>query len=134
VRRLLILSCLPVCALAVSACATSTSTSNFKGAQHEVAQTVANLQSDVTGSDQKKICTNDLAATVVTKLGGSSGCQSAIKGQLTEIDNTELNIESVKVTASTAIATVKNVYKGKKRLSKVELVKEGGKWKIAALR
>jgi hypothetical protein len=132
-RRLLVLCCMPLSALAISACATTTSTASFKGAQHDVAQTIANLQTHVTASDEKKVCTEDLAASVVNRLGGSTSCQSAVKGQLSEIDNTELVIEKVDVSGNTATATVKNVYKGKKRLSKVELVKEGSKWKIASL-
>ena len=71
-RRLLSATLLPVCALTIGACANTTSTSGFKGAEHEVAQTVANLQADVTSSEEKKICSKDLAAAVVTKLGGKS--------------------------------------------------------------
>ena len=36
------------CALGAAACGTTTSTAGFKGAEHEVAQTIADLQSDVT--------------------------------------------------------------------------------------
>jgi hypothetical protein len=35
--------------------------------------------------------------------------------------------------ARTATARVKSVYSGKKRTSTVSLVKESGKWKVAAL-
>ena len=74
-RRPLALICLPLLALALAACGTTTSTASFKGAEHEVAQTIANLQSDITASEQKKICANDLAAAVVTR----SAAQSAAK-------------------------------------------------------
>lgn len=132
-RRLFALTCLPLCSLVLAACATTTSTSNFKGAEHEVAQTVANLQSDVTSGEQKKICGKDLAAGVVSKLGGTKACEAAIKEQLAEIDSTELVVESVKVNGSTATATVKSVYGGKKRLKTLSLTSEGGKWKISTL-
>jgi copper chaperone CopZ len=133
-RRALALSCMPLCALAVSACASTTSTGSFKGAEHAVAQTIGNLQSDATGGEQKKICTQDLAAKVVASLGGAKGCEAAIKEQLAEIDGTEAVVEAVQVSGTTATATVKSTVAGKKTLSTVVLVEEGGKWKISALK
>ena len=132
-RRLLTLICLPLCPLVLAACGTTTSTANFKGTEHAVAQTVANLQSDITAGEQKKICANDLAAAVVTRLGGTKGCESTIKNQIGQIDNTELQVESVKVAGQRATASVKSIYKGKKRLTTVSFVEESGKWKIASL-
>jgi copper chaperone CopZ len=133
-RRLGALICVSLCSLTVSACATTTSTSSFKGAEHDVAQALANLQSDVTSGEQKKICANELSAALVTRLGGKAKCEAAVKEQLTEVDSTELQVESVKVSGSTATASVKTVYSGKKHLSTVSLMEEGGKWKISALR
>ncbi len=132
-RRPLVLICVPLCALALAACGTTTSTAGFKGAEHEVAQTIANLQSDVTAGEEKKVCANDLAAAVVTRLGGQQQCEKTVKDQLAEIDNTELTVESVKVSGSTATASVKSVYAGKKRTVTVSLAGEGGKWKIASI-
>ena len=133
-RRALALCCLVLCALAISACATGTTTASFKGTEHAVAQTVANLQSDATASEQKKICAQDLAAKVVAGLGGAKGCEAAIKEQLAEIDAPEATVESVQVSRTTAVAKVKSTFSGKKTLSSVALVEEGGKWKISALR
>ncbi|MGO9488532.1 MAG: nuclear transport factor 2 family protein [Solirubrobacteraceae bacterium] len=132
-RRLIALACLPLCSMVLAACATTTSTSKFQGAEHEVAQTVANLQSDVTASEQKKICADELSAAVVSRLGGIKGCEAAIKEQMAEIDSTELEVESVKVSGDTATATVKSVYSGKRTSHTLTLVKEGGKWKISSL-
>ena len=133
-RRLTALALLSLCPLTVAACGTTTSTAGFKGTEHDVAQTVANLQSDITAGEQKKVCERDLAAPVVTKLGGESRCESTIKDQISEIDNTELEVESVKLSGATATAQVKSVYGGKKRRkATVSLAEEGGKWKIASL-
>jgi hypothetical protein len=132
---------LPLCgvalALGLAACGSGTaSTSSFKGEAHTAAQTISNLQSDLSGSDQKKVCTNDLAAAVVTKLGGLSGCEAGIKRQLAEIDNLELAIETVKLGSGagegTAQAYVRSIDEGKTRLFEVALVKESGKWKVAS--
>jgi hypothetical protein len=133
-----------VLALGAAGCGTATtSTSAFKGEQHEVAQAVANLQSDLTSSEQKKLCANDFAASVVAGLrsaagsatGANAGCEAALKKQLTEIDNLELAVDSVTVTSTgakpTARAVVRSIYEGKTRESTLELVKEGGKWKLS---
>jgi hypothetical protein len=133
VRRPLALICVPACALALAACSTTTSVAAFKGTEHEVAQTVANLQSDVTAGESKKVCANDLAGPVVARLGGQQSCEKTVKDQLAEIDNTELTVESVKVSGATASASIKSTYAGKKRAMSVSLAKEGGKWKIVSV-
>ena len=134
-RRALALSCLPLCALAISGCTTKTSTSNFSGTEKTVAHTIAGLQSAVTAGEQKKICTEILSASVVSSLGGTKGCEAAIKEQVTEIDGTEADVKSVQVNGTTATAEVKSTYSGKKgQLSQVTLVEEGGKWKVSAVK
>ena len=134
-RRLLALLCLPLCAVTVAACGSTVSTAGFKGEQHEVAQTISNLQADATAAEQKKICANDMAAALVTRLGGSKGCEAAVKSQLAEVDNLEATVKSVQVATGgkTATAQVKSVHEGKTATSAVSLVKEGGKWKISGV-
>ena len=132
-RRLLALTSVLLCSFGAAACGTTTSTAGFKGAEHEVAQTVADLQSDVAAGERKKICERDLAAPVVTKLGGQKACEAAVKNRVSEIDNTELQVESVKIHGDTATAQVKSVYEGKKQVRAVTLAKEGSRWKITAI-
>jgi hypothetical protein len=129
------LLCAPLIALGLSACGTAVTTSSFHGAEHEVAQTIANLQTDATAGEQNKICSRDLAASVVARLGGSSGCQAAIKNQLSEIDSLELSVQSIKLDASgkSATAAVKSTRSGKKTPGTLALVKEGDNWKVAGL-
>jgi hypothetical protein len=135
VRRLPVLLCAPASALAVAACGSSVSTAGFAGVQHEVAQTIANLQTDATAGEQKKICANDLAAAVVTRLGGTKGCEAAIKSQLTEVDSLEVTVQSVDVAPDgrAATASVKSIREGKSHPGTISLVKEGGKWKLASV-
>ncbi len=121
-------------ALALSACAKTVSTSGLKGEAKSAAETVKNLQTDVTAGDQKKICQNDLAKALVTKLDATSGgCQKAVKDQLAEIDSFEVTVEAMQVSGATATAHVKSIFSGKTRKSLLSLVKEGGKWKLSAL-
>ena len=72
---------------------------------------------------------------MVTRLGGTAGCEAAIKSQLTEVDSLEASVQSVKVASDgkSATATVKSIHEGKSGPSTVSLVKEGGKWKISGL-
>lgn len=132
-RRLCALTCVVLSAAGATACGTTTSTAGFKGAEHEAAQTVADLQSDITSSERKKICGRDLAAPIVAKLGGIKGCEAAVKNRLTEIDNTELTVETVKVEGDKATAQVKSVYGGKKQIRTVTLAKEGSRWRISSI-
>jgi hypothetical protein len=135
-KRVLVVPCIALIALGLSACAKTVSTSGLSGEAKTAAETIKALQSDVTAGDQKKVCQNDLAQTLVTKLNAASGgCQQALKDQLAEIDSLELNIDTVQVTSAghTANAAVTSVYSGKKRKSTISLVKESGKWKISAL-
>jgi hypothetical protein len=130
----LITLCSCAAALTLSACGTTTSTSNFKGEQHEAAQRVADLQSDVAASDESKICGTDLAPAIVTRLGGRKACENAVKHQLTQIDNPEVTIKSVKIApgGKTATASVTSIHNGKTKAGTVALVKEGGRWTVAA--
>jgi len=134
-RRPLALFCLPLTVLALAGCGSAVSTSAFKGTEQQVAQTIADLQADATAAEQSKICADDLAAAVVARLGGAKGCEAAIKGQLAQVDNLEVSVQSVTVAAdgATATAQVKSIHEGKSRVSPVSLVKEGGKWKVSGL-
>jgi hypothetical protein len=124
-----------VLALACAGCGTSVSTTSFKGEEHEVAQTVANLQSDVTAGEQGKLCTRDLAAALVQRLGGRTACEAGVKEQLAEIDNLETTVQSVTIAHDkrTATAVVKSVYSGKSRRVTLRLIKEPGGWRVAGL-
>lgn len=120
--------------LTAVACGNTVSTSNFKGESQAVGQAIKGFQSDATHGDQKKVCQNDLARAVQERLKSSSGgCQGALKRQLQQIDNFDMTVESIAVSANTATAKVTSTYSGKTRISTLQLVKEGKSWKIAAL-
>jgi hypothetical protein len=125
-------------AFGLVACGSTVATSSFKGEKHEVAQAISNLQSDTRAGEQQKVCENDLAGPVLTRLSTApGGCKQAIKGQLAEIDNFDVTVESVHISATaskrTATARVKSVYNGKSRVRTVSLLFEGGKWKILSV-
>jgi hypothetical protein len=123
-------------ALGIAACGKTSSVNKFSGEEHDVAQAVANLQSDARSAEPQKLCSNDLAGAVVARLNATpGGCKQALKGQLSQIDNFDVTVESVHVSAprQTATARVKSIYNGKNRIRTVSLVFEGGKWKILSV-
>jgi hypothetical protein len=137
-KRAAALLCAPVLAFGLSACAATVSTSGLKGESKAAAETIKDLQSNVTAGDNKKICEKDLAASVVKSLASSNGgCQEAVKKQLSEIDSVELTVEAIQVSGTSATAKVKSIYSGKKKYSTMTLVKEGAgsksAWKISSV-
>ena len=128
-------ACALALALGLAACGETASTSNFKGESHSVAQTVSDLQADATAGDQKKLCENDLAAALASRLhgAGAGGCQAVLKKQLHEIDALNMTIESISVNGAAATAHVKSTYSGKSRITTLTLVKEGSRWKISGV-
>ena len=132
-KRATALLCVPLLALGLTACAQTVSTSGLAGEAKAAGETVKDLQSNATAGEAKKICQDDLASAVVKRLEStSSGCQEAIKKQLAEIDSVELTVESMHVTGANALAHVKSIYSGKRKISTMSLVKEGKKWKISS--
>jgi hypothetical protein len=133
-RSLLAASAMALVAVGLAACGSTVSTSSFTGEEKAVAQRISELQSDATASDEKKVCQNDLAASVEAKLKtAGSDCEAALKHQLTQIDILEMKVESVRVSGKTASAVVESTWSGKGHKSTVILVKESGSWKIMRL-
>jgi hypothetical protein len=121
-------------AIGVSACGQTTSTSGFSGESKAVAQRISDFQSHATTANERKICAEDVAASVKARLQASgASCQQAFKNQLSEIDTLSLTVQAVQISGTTATATVKSTWSGRTTLTKVSLVKEGSHWKIASL-
>jgi hypothetical protein len=133
-KRALALGCAVLLAVGLSACAKSVSTAGLSGEAKAAAETIKDLQSDVTAGDEKKVCRNDLAKSLVTKLAASGGgCEKAINDQLSQVDSFEITVQAMQVSGSTATAHVKSTYSGHDRKGTLSLVKEGRRWKISAL-
>ena len=133
-RQAIAVLCAPVLAAGVAACGDTVSTSAFKGEQQKVAQTVANLQSDATALEAKKICSEDLSKARVAQLNAApGGCKKAIEQQVKQIDNYDTTVEAVAIAGRTATAKVKSDYAGKKAIQTLTLVKEGGQWRVSGV-
>lgn len=120
-----------VCAVALASCGETVSSAKFKGEAHNVAERVSSFQKDATAGDQKKLCENDLAQSIVNRLHPAGGCQAALKEQLGQVDALNLTVESISVKGTTAQARVKSTWSGANRISTLSLVREAGHWKIS---
>lgn len=121
-------------AIGLGACGTAISTGKYKGESKAVVQRISDFQTDVTASEEKKLCANDLAHVVQTRLqAAGSSCVQALKHQLGAVQNYELTVKSVAVKGTRATARVSSMWSGKQRTSTMRFVKEGGAWKITAL-
>lgn len=129
-RALLCAIALPV---ALAGCGTTSSGNSFKGAAHNAALAVEHLQSHANSGEGSKICSEDLAASIVKRLGGAKACEEAMKHQLAQVDNLEATVQSVEVAPDgrSATAKVKGIRSGKTTVTTVPLVKEGSSWKVA---
>ncbi len=134
IKHALALLCTPLLAVGVSACA-STTAGTFKGEPKAIAQTISDLQTEATAGEAKKICANLLSSAVTARLRSApGGCTQTIKDQLSQVDTLELTVQSIlPKSATSASAQVKSTYAGKAKISKVDLVKEDGQWKISKL-
>jgi putative lumazine-binding protein len=117
--------------IALGACGEAVSTGKFSGESRTVAEAVAGFQKDVSPANEKKLCANDLAATLVSRLAAAGGCQAVLSGQLKQVDTPTLEVESISIVGASAQARVKSTWSGKSKTSTLSLVKEGGRWKIS---
>jgi hypothetical protein len=128
---------LSVSALTLSACGQTDkdSSTDFKGDQKAVAQTVEDLQKASKKRDEGKICTDLLAPALVTKIktASSGSCESVLKDALSDVDTFELTVEKVAISGTTATATVKSDTGKGDRIDTLTLVKVGNAWKISEL-
>jgi Domain of unknown function (DUF4878) len=132
--RLLSPLLLALLALGLAACGATTSTNSFKGEEHAVAQAIANLQSNATALEHKKVCKEDLASSVVARLARApGGCAKALESQLKQIDSFEATVEAVEIDGHSATAHVKSIREGKQHIETLTLVKQGGRWRISGV-
>jgi hypothetical protein len=132
--RALLLPLFAALAVAVAGCGTASTTSagKFSGESKNVAQTVDDLSTAARKSDEKAICTQLFARSLVQQLNsGSSTCQKSVSTQIDSADDTTLKVESVKVTGTNATAVVTSKFDGHDQKRTLKLVRENGGWRIA---
>jgi hypothetical protein len=126
-----------IVAVAVTGCATQTtsddSSGKFRGEQRLVANTVEDFESAASKGDQDQICRELLAKALIAEYARHGGtCEKAVDGALRDSDSFGLTVESVRIADAEATARVK-ADRGKKDVFRsLTLVKEGPGWRISA--
>jgi hypothetical protein len=121
--------------LVLASCGGAVSTGSYKGPSKAVAERISDFQSDVTAKDEKKLCNRDLASAVRARLqAGGSTCVAALSKQLGAITDFQLSVSSIAVHGKSATARVKSTWSGRQRTTTMQLLEEGGAWRIAAVR
>ena len=109
------------------------SASTFNGQQHDVATTVEDLQSAGAKHDEGQVCSQLLAKQFVDTLDAApGGCQAKVKAALKDTDTFDLTVEAVTINGDKATARVKTENGAKDKTTTLQLVKEGGRWKISS--
>jgi outer membrane PBP1 activator LpoA protein len=126
-----------VAAVVLAGCTASSSsnnddTSQFKGDQRLIANTVEDFESAASKGDQDKICRDLLAKALVQQYAQRGGtCEKVVDQALKDTDSFDLTVEKVAISGQQATATVK-ADRGKKDINQaITLVKQGAGWRIS---
>ena len=134
--RLLTLPLLILAALALAACGGTggDSAQEFEGAEQEVARAIEDLEEAGQEDEPRRICQALLAREVVDRIEQTADgdCVKAIERALDQADTFTLNVQSVRVDGERATARVETGVEAK-TVETVELVRENGAWRVAAL-
>jgi predicted lipid-binding transport protein (Tim44 family) len=119
---------------APSTSSSSNSTSKFKGDARLAAQTVEDLQSAASDSDEAKICDQLLARAFAGRLAAAGGsCTDGVEEAIKDADSIDMTVESVQVSGDQATARVRLETGKNDRRATFRLVRENRRWKIAGL-
>jgi hypothetical protein len=126
-------------AAALAGCAPSTtsssnSTSKFRGDQRQAAQTIEDLEAAANDGNETKICNELLSRALAGRLAAhGASCPAATKRAVKDTDSVGMTVEQVHVDGDRATARVKLDRGDKDRVTNIQLVREGGRWKISQL-
>ncbi len=125
-------SLLVVAALALGGCGTTTSAGNFPGQQATVAKVIDNLSTYGQSHQASNICNKIFAPAVAAKLKAAGGtCDSVVSDALSKVDIFALTVQTVKITGTNALVTVKSTSNGKNKIQMLDLVHQAdGTWRI----
>jgi hypothetical protein len=122
--------------LALAGCTQQqSSTNDFKGSEKDVAQVIADLQSDAQGRKPGDICSNLLSRELADKLkSAGNDCTAEMEKIASDADDYRMEVTDVSISGSTATAKVK-LRRGddKDAETTYSLVREDGDWRLSDL-
>ncbi len=110
----------------------------FKEPERQAVADAVTDFADAAGSrDYDRICADELAAPLVKRLDAAKGtdeCPDQLERSLRDVDQTDLAVRDVRVSGADAVAVVQPTGTGEKEAqSRITLVKEGSRWKLAGI-
>ena len=109
------------------------SASDFEGTQRQVAETIEDLEEAGQEDEPRTICNSVLSRELVQRIESrGDDCATVIDRALEQTDTFSMTVDSVRVTGNTARARVETGV-DEEETEVIELVREGGGWKIAGL-
>jgi hypothetical protein len=135
-RRAPLAAVLAALALVAGGCTSSGSgggdtADDFNGAQRDVATTVEDLQSAGSKGDQDEVCSRLLASSLIDRLEARGGCRKVVDAALEDVDTSDLKVESVRITGTTATAAVTTDTGDRTTSATLRLVNERGRWRLS---
>jgi ABC-type oligopeptide transport system substrate-binding subunit len=137
--RSALLAAVVAAAAVLAGCAPSTtsssnSTSKFKGDQRQAAQTIEDLEAAANDGNETKICNELLSRALSGRLAAhGASCPVATKAAVKDADSVGMTVDQVRINGDRATARVTLDRGNKDRVVNMQLVREGGRWKIAEL-
>jgi hypothetical protein len=121
-------------AVLLAGCGTTSSATNFSGAEQGVAEQVEALQSAGEARDGEEVCGQILSDELRTAVqAGRSSCAEQVEEAIADADDFDFEVEDVTVQGERATARVRARVGGADRLRTLELVRERGRWRISSL-
>jgi hypothetical protein len=112
----------------------SNSTSKFRGDQRQAAQTIEDLEAAANDGNEAKICRELLSRSLAGRLAShGASCVAATKEAVWDADSLGMTVDQVRIEGDRATARVTLDRGDKDRVANIQLVREGGRWKISAL-
>ncbi len=126
--------CLLAATLAGCGAAPKDSAKGFKGEQRSVAKTIEQLETAGTKDKPADVCSKLLGAKLLSALEKQgTNCRTAVKEAFKDADSFDITVDTVKVSGTTATATVKYRSLSNDKTATLLLDKEGAAWKISSL-
>jgi hypothetical protein len=123
------LAILPIALAAlVAGCGQTDSSTEFQGAERQVANVIEDLQKAAIEGEERRICRQLLSAELAR---GAGDCNSVVQAAIDEADTNEIEVEDVSVTGERARARVRTGSR-EKQTETYELVRENRTWRISS--
>jgi hypothetical protein len=121
-------------AAALAGCGTTSSATNFSGADQAVAEQVEAIQSAGEARDGEELCADVLSPALRRAMAaGGSTCAEQVEEALGDADDFDLEVTGVDVQGERATARVRAQIDGAERERTIELVRDGDRWVVDSL-